>query len=221
MRALLTLAMFVLLAACGGGSADDPLIKVEACMPKKNITVQLFGDSTQLGAGASPGFKPAQLLQANLDLRFGAGEIQVIDSSVGGTTTLMALNGTNGMAMWPVGVRGDIVVVNWGVNDSTDYPVADFKDYVRRLTGVTIFETPNPIEPSMGNDDAYAQAMREVAAERRIQVADAHAAVLSMPGWQTKFSDGFHHPNDEMYAAIVANALAPAVAAQVLELLCM
>jgi hypothetical protein len=109
---------------------------------------------------------------------------------------------------------GDIVVANWGVNDCTKYPAAAYRGYLRQLSGVTLFQTPIPILHERYDTTAYAQVMREVAAERSLPVADAHAAVLEVPHWRAMLSDGFHHPNDAMYRVIVG-VLYPEVMRQV------
>lgn len=128
------------------------------------------------------------------------------------------------MAVWPADVKGDIVVANWGVNDSAiPMPLEAYRANLRKLvaSGVTMLETPNPIVPGAGlGDEAYAQVMREVAAESGIPVADAQAYVLSVPNWNVLYSDGYHHPADALYRMISANVLVPAVAKQVQALRC-
>ena len=112
LRALCAVATLAL-AACGGGSSDPSTGRSKAvltlgCVPVEQVKIQLFGDSTMVGAGAStnsagdmPG-APAPAIQAAMDARFGKGAVLVLGNAVSGTTSQQLIAGTDGVnAPWP------------------------------------------------------------------------------------------------------------------------
>ena len=163
---------------------------------------------------------PAVALQEILDARFGRGATLVENRGVGGTTAKELVAGTDGLNQpWPRSVAAEIVVLNHGINDLThDGDPAAYRAALLMIAQNTggaslVFETPNVVQ--VFNTAPYAQAMREVAAEFKVPVADTNAlsaAQQSLGDWA--------HPTDAGYVSIVANSLAPAVVPLVAALLC-
>lgn len=183
-------ATLVTCTACGGGGGDagpaaPVAVAVSACP-----TVAFYGDSTAVGL--------APAMQAALDARFGAGRVVLANRAVSGTTSS------------DLAAVGDepIAVVNFGINDSRrPFAIADYKANLRRLyrPGV-VFKTPNPIwghqyDPADVDDQAYAQAMREVAAEVGAKLIDTNAYVLGLQDWPALVPDGLH-PSAALYQVI-------------------
>lgn len=198
----LTLSLVLLafvLVACGGGG-DDPAPR----------TLQVFGDSTM---------EQQQELMA-------ARGVAVIGSAVSGTTSTMLLTGTDGVnAPWPAPVRGSVVIVNHGLNDSQDtfgppygITIDAYKANLRRLAqapgALVIFQTPNPAWRADRAPAAYALAMREVAAELRVPLIDVHAFVMARADWREWLPDGLH-PSPFALARIVDECVMPALRAHI------
>ena len=178
------------------------------------VTVQLFGDSTQVGYDGRSlrplADGPARLLQAAMDRRFGARSVRVELRGVGGTASGDLLAGTDGLNRpWPRSATADITVLNHGLNDmQRRVPI---EAYQRNLAAmrVTLYETPNPVAPRMPwASTAYAEAMRRVAGGAPL--ADVDAFVRSLPEWSSYLPDGVH-PSEALYRLIVANVLFPAL----------
>jgi lysophospholipase L1-like esterase len=229
MKLIMLSLLLGVLVACGGSSdpvATDPTV-IAAVKPKvgvpafpprctpKVVTVQLVGDSTQFGVDGATytiGYlratePPDVVLQQILDARFGAGSTIVTNSGVSGSST-----------QWPPGilaVNADVTVVNFGINDSYTVPIEAYKSTLRILYP-TIYETPNPVDRDfapLAGVEAYAQAMRDVAAEMHVPVADVMAYAL-VHDWRSKEPD-LIHPSNAFYREIVTNVLAPVVIQQV------
>jgi lysophospholipase L1-like esterase len=187
-----------------------------SCPPAVKIT--LFGDSTMAGYDSRGLVQstPAVVLQAEMDARFGRGSTVVESRAVGGTTAKQLVAGTDGLnEPWPRSVSAQVVVVNHGINDLThDGDVTGYKAALRsiaqRTPATLIFETPNVVKEH--DLRPYVQAMRDVAAEYSIQVADTFA--LS----STALLSDWAHPTDQGYAFLVRSSLAPAVAKTVARL---
>lgn len=178
------------------------------------VRIQLFGDSTQWGYDGRTDRQvphpPAQVLQALMDARFGAGRVVVAERAVPGTTAGELLDGRDGRNRpWPKEVDADIVVVNHALNDArTHVPLRRYAQTLARLHA-TVYETPNPV--TVAWDWApYADAMRRVAADQHAPVADVARWMLARPRWQATLSDGVH-PDDATYGAIVREVLMPAL----------
>lgn len=219
----------MVLIGCGGGGSDAP--EPVACSPQ-TVAIQLYGDSTMRGpeSVASP-YRVQKVVQLAMDLRFGPGAVEVTSEAIGGTKAGDLIYGTRGFYAWPAGVTGHIVVDNHGVNDaaaSHRTPIETYKAQLRIIAsrpGVTL-QTPVPMntditDPAVGTaeNDSYAQAMREVAAEKGVPVIEVHRYVLGLPGWKSMLSDGIH-PTPELYEMIARNVQAPALATQVALLRC-
>lgn len=235
------IACAAILTACGGGggggdsntsapasqplAATAPAATTPGCTPLgRPVQYTIAGDSTNAGKDGATGtydVTPAMLMQSLMDARFGAGAVVVTSIAVPGSTS-------NDLA--PSQLTGDITIVNFGINDSaisrlgaTDSPVpiANYRLNLRALHA-TVLQTPNPtyrdIRP-LAATEAYAQAMREVAAETGTPVADVTPYVLGLPGWQALVADGIH-PTGALYAAIQRDVIFPVVAPMVARLLC-
>ncbi len=228
------LAACALAAGCGGGGDDAQPVptSVPVCAPAEVVQIQLFGDSTMRGPENSESpFRVHKLVQADMDARFGAGTVVVKSEAIGGTKASDLVYGTRGFYAWPTGVTGDIVVDNHGVNDaaaSHRTPIATYKAELRIIAsrpGVML-QTPVPMntditDPAVGTaeNDTYAEAMRQVAAETGAPVIEVHRYVLGLPHWKALLSDGIH-PTPELYAMIARDVMAPALAQRVAVLKC-
>jgi lysophospholipase L1-like esterase len=191
----------LLLAACGGGGGGTD----SACTPPR---IQLFGDSTM--ANAAPLWKE----------QFGA---RIESRAVGGSNSTELIAGEDGLNRpWPREVSAPFYVVNHGLNDGNQKPgkgitVAQYKANLRVLASApgaeAIFQTPNPAtsiyREGMG---VYAQAMREVAAERGLRVVDVFACFQQQPNWRDRLPDGLH-PDAQGYRYIVRECVAPVIEA--------
>jgi len=229
MRVLYVFAVSVLLGGCGGGEADPPTSSTSPaaaappCTPVPVVAIQLFGDSTQAGYdGDDPDVlavhTPTVALQAELDARFGRGTTLVTNRGVSGTTAVELVAGTDQLNQpWPRSVAADVVVVNHGINDLTHY--GDLPTYKAALQTLAvaparvIFETP--LQVYGADTTPYADAMRAVAAEQGIPVADVNLLPFS-----TTLLGDWAHPTDAGYINIVKQALAPVVATEVARLRC-
>ncbi len=220
---ILGATMALVLAACGGGSDEasqvttpPPVVVSQssvppACMPKV-VSVGLLGDSTDLGLTLVDGayvvapHNPGVELQADMDAEFGAGAVIVTDYGVGGTNATQAPT-----------VKADVIVANYGINDSAIHEPLDIYKAAMLATGATLIETQNPgaDDPGDGVAGPYAAAARSLG----LPVADTMAYVESLPNWRSMLSDGLH-PSDALYVLIIDNVLAPAVAKQVAPLRC-
>lgn len=218
MRFLALLFPLALVGCGGGGSSDPARPAVVVCTPAF-VTIALYGDSTQAGFdGSALVLKtPTILLQEDLDSRFGRGSTLVVNHGVGSTTALDLIRGDGVNQPWPKGVQADLVVDNHGINDATNY--ADVTVYKAALRTIAmsspvplIFETPNQVHGA--DTGLYAQAMREVAQEFGLPVADVN------PYLSLGLLSDWAHPSQEGYDLLVKNILAPVVAAKVAPLRC-
>lgn len=233
------LVLAATLVACGGGGGDSgtgagvdsprgalQTAEISGC---RTVRVQLFGDSTQYGQDGRTGTRasttPGSALQAAMDARFGAGRVAVETRAVGGSTSTRLRDGTDGLNQaWPGSVDADIVVVNHGINDALQgLPLETYADNLRALgtapAARVLFETPNPVHDVPASTTAYAQRMRDVAAERALPLIDTEAFVLAQANWRALVPDGLH-PTAALYARIGAGPLADAVGGEVAALGC-
>lgn len=222
MKAILLTTL--VLAACGGGEPVTPpeSRRVPTPVCKAQVTVQLYGDSTQVQA-FTYGY-----LQGELDTRFGTGRVQLGNRAVGGTDSLELFIGGDGLnPPWPTGLTADIAIVNHGIND--DVKGRTLESYAQRMLAFAqgnghtrmIIETPNPLAPYRGFTPtaAWAQAGRDAAVEAGVPVADVQAYVLGLPDWEAWLVDGVH-PTAELQQAIARDVTAPALGDLVDGLLC-
>jgi lysophospholipase L1-like esterase len=214
MRIVVALLCGVLAACGGGGDATEPSA---ACTVSNPLRIQLFGDSTQEGwdgqTQAYAPIPPAAALQAELEGRLGPGRVVVTSRAVDKSTASDLAAGTDGLnAAWPAPVDADIVIINHGINDATHGgSLADYRaalDKLAQAPALVIFETPNIIRHV--DLAPWAQAMREVAAQRGVAVADTYAYTAALPDWQALVGD-WAHPTQELYLMIARDVLAPTV----------
>jgi lysophospholipase L1-like esterase len=190
----------LLLVACGGGSDPEPE------QVSQLRTLQLFGDSTQVQAApVIEGYLPGRMLM----------------NAKSGATSAWLIAGTDGVnPPWPQSVKGDVIMINFGINDSADLTTgstkgisidtykANLRTFAKVPGAVVVFETPNPTYWPGRHTEDYAQAMREVAAELGVPLIDVHAFVMAMPDWQAQIPDKLH-PSPELMRKIVADCVMP------------
>lgn len=197
------------LCACGGGGTGSqpdqgPSAPPPTCSPSA-VTVALIGDSTQWGFDGFTKQRadPGALLQADMDTRFGAGAVVATNYGVGGTVASQAPH-----------VSADIVVENYGINDEDfGVPIEQYRADVAAI-GATIVETQIPtLRMPIEDEAAYVAAVVQDAPA----VADVFGYVLGLPEWESMISPDQTHPGAALYALVVRDVLAPAVAAQVAQ----
>jgi len=208
------------LAACGGGGSGEPTKAAAAEAPQcQAIRVLALGDSTMRATG--------DMLQRNMDARFGPGAVVVTNAGENGATSADLLSGADGNGGLPsllAEIDPHIVVDNHGIGDVRDsLPVDGYEERMREIRVIVgdrlIFQTPNPTttqtpygrERVVAELPLYVDAMRRVAGETGAGVADVNAYVQSIEGWQGLMHDGLH-PSPALHQQIVDNVTAPAVA---------
>jgi len=228
-------ALCLMLAACGGGGSSGapvsaPVSQAPKCTPVAVVRIQLFGDSTMVGVDGATfttaANAPSAALQTAMDRAFGMGAVTIQMRAVSGSNSTQLMAGTDGENQpWPGSVDAHIIVVNHGINDarftSIDTYKADLLAFAK-AGPITFLETPLPDAPNAyGTWDvtAFAQAMRDVAAQSGANLIDTNAYFLALPNWQSYLPDGVH-PSNEGYGLITANKLIPAVMPAVAKLLC-
>lgn len=187
----LALTLSVTLAACGGGGDTGSAAQDQPCAP----TIQLFGDSTtddELGSGP-------QWIE-----RWGP---RVSNRAVGGTNSTALRDGTDGLNIpWPGSVNAQYVVISHGLNDGylpfprayTPLPqyIENLRFFADHASGAeVIFQTPLPSFRHDRDMTLYAQAMRDVAAEKGLRVIDVFACFQQQSDWQSMLPDEVH-PNE-------------------------
>lgn len=228
-----SLALCVVLSACGGGGSDAPeapKAPASTGCSVHQIKLLMFGDSTFVGFGASVApdgaitYAPAGMIQRAMDVRFGAGAVQVLNYAVAGTNSTQLRAGTDGVnAPWPAPVpaNADLVIVNHGINDEGVTPLAAYRANLTAFASIApvmVIQTPSPTFRPAENA-AYAQVGREVAAAEGVALADVHGYVSGVADPAQYFPDGIH-PNDAGYQLIVNNVTLPALMPLVAKLRC-
>ena len=211
-------------AGCGGGS-QAPVAPV--CNQAASVRIQLFGDSTQRGflgdaSGGVAVHSPAVELQAYFDALY-PGRVSVTARAVDGSTARQLRVGDDTLNLpWPGSVTANIVVINHGINDLLVY--RDLPGYVQDLralssaaTATVVFETPNVIKT--GDLAPYAQAMRDVAREKGLTVADTFSYTSALPNGLQLLGDNVH-PSDALYQLISRTVMQPTLGPMVQRLLC-
>lgn len=233
---ILGAAMALVLTACGGGGGDAPSAPSTppaqaSCQPLATVNIQMFGDSTFLGYGATTDangnitYAPAPMIQRAMDARFGVGAVKVYGNASAGTTSTQLINGTDGInAPWPGSVmtNAHIVIVNHGINDEEQAtPMATYKANFQAFASLkvpVVLQTANPTLQAWDNP-AYAQAVRDVAATAGATLADVQKYMSGFGNLDQYLADGIH-PNDMGYQAIVTNVTLPALMPLVAKLKC-
>jgi lysophospholipase L1-like esterase len=185
----LTVVFLLALAGCGGGGGGG---SAQAAADQALKVIELYGNSTQKPVDID---KPASFY---IDLP----GYKVSNLGYTGTTTRDLINGYSGILPWSTQMRQStavVVITNHCLVDATLIPLAEYKDNLRFIAqeavGKTIFfQTCNPtaVRPLA---PAYAQAMRDVAAERGIYVLDVErylTTVLAGRPIPTLMPDGDH-----------------------------
>ena len=204
---VLRLLIVLLLAGCGGG---------DHCQPLETVRVQLFGDSTMVNLDAWTK-TDRTALERWADSRFGKGVVRFENRAVPGTTSQNLIDGDGLNAPWAK-PNADVIVVNHGLNDAARVEINAYRANLRIFgTGTRIvYVTPNAAVPGVTPlPDAYAAAMREVAADLRAPVADVFAYTIA-GDLKVTLLDGVHPmPATEQAIAdhVVAPALEPVVSA--------
>lgn len=234
----LALALSVTLAACGGGgetgaapgdstpsaptsapaasapaqSASQPQVVKSQC---RDVKVALFGDSAMQGS---------QIYTLDANGRSALGRyldahstrhVVLIDKSAPGTTSTQMVAGWDGVSqgpVWPYKVDADFVVVNHGLNDSTRTPIDLYETNLRIIAGAgtpVLFQTPNPV-PGLTWMAGYTDTMKRVAQDTHSSVADVFGYVMAQPNWEKLIPDGAH-PSYELYLALAADVVGPAL----------
>lgn len=204
------------LSACGGGGGGVSSTSApDKQAPPKSVLIYTDGDSTMHGWSVlpsgtvqSPDNQPATI-QADMRAAFG-NVVTVEDHSVGGTTVLDSINGTNGFTQ-PLGVRlaassAQIVIANFEINDQYRMTPAQFGqgwqtwiNTVRSLGKTPVIIEPNPIcRADAPNVGPYLDAERQVAAANGVLLVAQHDYIYSLPGWQSMLTDCVH-PSDALY----------------------
>lgn len=185
---LVALAATVALVACGGGGGDagTPSDPSSAPPPPPLTVIQLFGDSTMNMV--------APLVAAQYPNR-------ISDRAKDGSTSTQLIAGTDTVNQpWPMSVTGTYAVVNHGLNDgwrgnqvlTQDQYRANLEVLASAPGAQVIFQTPLPSVAPGRDMTAYAQTMREVAAEHGLLVIDVFSCYQQQPDWQQRFADGTH-----------------------------
>jgi lysophospholipase L1-like esterase len=185
----------LLLAACGGGGgggAGGQTGTLAATSQTTLLVIELYGNSTQKPHDID---KPASYY-INLP------GYTVSNRGLSGTTTRDLLNGYTGILPWTTQMRQSsaaVVITNHCLVDATLLTLTEYKDNLRAIADAAagkriFFETCNPtaVRPLA---PVYAQAMRDVAAEKGIYVLDVELylnGLLAGRPITTMMPDGDH-----------------------------
>lgn len=193
----------------------------------KAIQVRMYGDSTMFGLeyvngtpqgtdGIYIGTKnnvPAvlsELLQSDIGPTVAASGV-----ASSGATIRDAVLGQHGFAA-PLAQAlandpSQIVVENFGINDSIQYSPDEFRQYLIEFVTIAqsagkmvVLETPQPT-CNLANDQLWvaptASIVVEVAAQMGLSVIDQYSHIQAIPNWcATYMGDGTHPKNDQLYA---------------------
>jgi len=179
------------------------------------VVIEFRGDSTGLGIDG-------KLLSQNAaDIRVVAQPPQAFihlagvvirNVSVSGESTATMLNGHFSGHPWEQAAQGDcadIVIFNYGINDSLTLDEKTYADNLETLIRISrdnnlevFLQTPNPSRLTKVAN--YAQIMRDIARKHGINLIDVHQYLSArIPSGQLRnfMPDGIH-PNQEGYALI-------------------
>ena len=190
----------------------------QPCTPTVPVTVQLFGDSTQVAA-YNYGF-----LQDEMNTQFGVGAVHIVLAAVSGTNSTNLVEGTDGLnARWPASVTANIAIVNHGINDQRVLTtLAQYRANLITFTNssaVIVLETPNPLHSVAWSNPAYNSVMRDVAVATKAPIADVETYVLGLRNWQANIPDGVH-PDATLHALIAKNVIAPTLKPLITKMRC-
>lgn len=190
-----SLLLVWMLTACGGGGSSNPTSPVSAPLQPATVqtlssvpqVIEIYGDSTIWGwetntTGEIPVAIPAPTAFAQA---LPTSPLQTVrNKGVSGQTACQLLNADWAGAM--ATSNATVVIVNHGINDSRADSGEDITNYKSCLTQIArtatlagkrvIFETPNPVDNvTIGG---YVIAMREVAAQERLDVIDQYDELM-------------------------------------------
>ena len=203
---------------------------VDKLRNKQPLTVIVLGDSISAGANASgvvdgPPHQPAypELLRLTLEARFQS-KVELKNLSLGGSDTKWGLTQVEAVAA----ARPDLVVLAFGMNDSSGRPAADFRDNTQKLMASIREKVPAVefilVATMLGNRD-WITLKHELFAEYRDALAGLcgpGVALADLTSIWTGFlelkrdwdqsGNGVNHPNDfghRVYAQVLAKLLTP------------
>lgn len=187
----------IILSACGGGDAPAAPAAPQSAPVAAPPRIELFGDSTLRMVG----FELTKVYPGRIENR-----------AVNGTSSSMLIAGADGLnAPWPQSVDAPYVIVNHGLADGYAYYGQLTQEQYRANLEIlasapgakVIFQTPLPSTAPGRDMTAYAQTMREVAAERGLRLIDMFACFAAAPDYPSLFKDGTH-PTDAGLQVMVA-----------------
>lgn len=198
----------------------------------------MYGDSTTAGLEFIDGKYINTVNSVPSDLW------QLLDHALGETVTVVAaghtgatvrdvLDGTNGFtvpfAQAVLTDKGQVIDVNFAINDYNQYSVEEFRQYLTTFVvlaqsaGKTVvIEEPNPqCNKTTGQEVVSASpgtspmvpVIDQIGVSLNAPVVHQYSAILAIPGWCSMLTDGTH-PNDALYqikAQNSANVLIPIV----------
>jgi lysophospholipase L1-like esterase len=192
---------------------SDSTAAAAAPVSAKQI-VEYYGDSTVWGYKSGVGGQVATPAPAAFAAALpAAGNYDVRNEGVSGTTACDLLNGTDGKhAAWSsqmAASKAKYVLVNFAINDEWKYDVNTYKSCLGSLASIAkqngkqmIFETPNPTRDSGSTGlDVYVNAMKSVATAQSVPVIDQYQYLTNYLNGQSAYTicpDGLH-PNDAVY----------------------
>lgn len=183
------------------------------------VIIDLYGDSTQLGAELVDGVyistakPPSAVLQDRMDAEFGPGSVVVRNKALGGTTVAQQYFGqapyTRTWAAEMAASNANIVIDNHGINDAflsymrpADYLwVQNTMSAVAQAKGKKYYiQTPFPINnPAQAKLTTFVNAAHAgplVAGTKILYIHNIVSADWSY--WAQQMPDGIH-PNAELY----------------------
>jgi hypothetical protein len=200
-------------------SAPTPSPSPSPAPAPTSASIDYYGDSTvwgyQSGSGAQVANPAPAVFAVTLPQYHLATQYTVRNEGVNGTTACQLLDGSDGKhPAWDTQMSNSnaaIVIINHGINDEwKDGGIDSYKSCLASLAqkakahGKTvIFETPNPTRDSYPDGlDAWADAMRGVAAQQGVAVIDQYAYLKSYLNGASPLTicpDGLH-PTEAVYA---------------------
>lgn len=187
-------------------------------MGKKTVIVEMYGDSTTLGAELLPDGSwaypaSASNVPAVLQSKYGP-NVVVVNKGISGLTIPQAIIGaqpaTKAWAQAMAESPADIVTLNFGINDAAQAWEDDFTVdyYIRQMIDVAqangktvVVETSNPVANHLYNRlSQIALVIRNVAQSKSLTLVDHHIWVQGLTDWNSKrYLPDMLHPSAELY----------------------
>jgi lysophospholipase L1-like esterase len=194
------------------------------------LSIVVLGDSISTGCNASgwgggAPFQPAyqDLLSLHLKKSFGS-EIGLTNLSVGGMDTAWALTMLDKVAEG----EPDLVIVAFGMNDSSGRPAAEYRDNTAKVVAgirerrpdaevilvATMVGNPEWVTPRQELFPAYRDALAELQGPgvALADVTSIWSRFLGLKHDWDQTGNGVNHPNDfghRVYAQVIATLLTP------------